>query len=61
MKVGWAAQLMTRQHGISGRVVVTSPSLLTVTQFNYDGGGLRGVRDYTGSDGTYFRGTAFGP
>ena len=60
-QVGWVADLNTRQHGVTGRVTVTSASTFSVTNFRYDGGGLSDVRFYAGQQDRYAAGFAFGP
>ena len=59
--IGWVADLQTRQHGVTGRVTVTSATSFSVTNFNYDGGGLSDVRFSGGQQDRYAGGFAFGP
>ena len=60
-QIGWVADLVSRQHGVGGRVTVASATSFTVTNFSYDGGGLSDVRFYGGRQDRYASGFAFGP
>ena len=40
-RVGWAANLSTRQHGVSGRAVIVDDHTVRIEHFNYDGLGPR--------------------
>lgn len=60
-QIGWVADLVGRQHGVQGRVTITSATSFTVTSFSYDGGGLSDVRFYGGRQDRYGEGFAFGP
>jgi mono/diheme cytochrome c family protein len=46
-KVGWVAELTTRQHQVSGTATIIDNCTIEVTQFNYDGRGIV-VQAYTG-------------
>ena len=61
VQTGWAAELVTRQHGVRGKVTVTSATTLRVTGFSYDNTALSDVRFLGGKSNAYFKGFGFGP
>ena len=61
VKVGFVADLTTRQHGVRGRITVVDATTLSVSGFDYDGGGLSDVRFYGAKGGHYAQGFALGP
>ena len=61
VQTGWVADLVTRQHGVRGKVTVTSATTLHVTGFFYDNTALGDVRFYGGNNSANFKGFAFGP
>lgn len=58
--VGKVANLSTRSHGVSGKVVVVDNCTLEIRNFNYDGGGLSKVFVYGGKGGNYAAGFPVG-
>ena len=59
-KVGQIANLSTRSHGVSGKVIVVDNCTLEIRNFNYDGGGLSKVFVYGGKGGNYASGFPVG-
>ncbi len=51
-KVGYTAELTTRQHRVSGTATIIDNCTIEITNFNYDGRGIV-VQAYTGNDNNF--------
>ena len=58
-KVGQSAQLTTHAHGVAGTATIVDDCTITVTGFNFDGGGID-VRAYGGIGSTFLGGFSMG-